>query len=546
MSNSIFDLKSSVEELSSANEGTSRMDYDQQPPTRSIQGANFPNGAIHFRWETSGAKWWLPSRSYLRMRCLLGKADGTPLEMSDGIAPNMASLFQNMEFRINDKTVSRVSDFVPQIDAIETRISKSASHIDSVAASANFWQDQFKIRQQQVIVDGDNKVIADLSDTRLALGYDPLATTAIAADTGVLTFGQAAGAALPDATAVWLPGDIIELVTDDGGFVNYPVTKVIDADNLQLGGYKTIALDADVHLFERIRKNTIKDNTSRTMTEFEITWQPPLSIFKIGHALPSMRCELVLNPQTASTYKKYAIQSVLASKIPNLNSAGVAPSTGAQFQFEVKDMYMYVNTVEGPRYDNGTYLLDLEQTSCMSEKITTNQFAQRNFDVSPSTYALSAAYQDVRAGTDTRCSPSQFRSYNVAITATQELRLNRFFISYAGMQFPSPDASPDFTPTLDHTVQRYIDTQMYSGAYYDTGGAETIEQWHERGAYYYFSCPRDGTDRSTRVTVNSQFTGGEGAPDIDNMRLLLFAHSKQIARIRVVDGRVVDIQIEYA
>ena len=541
---SIFDLKTSVEELSSANEGTSRMDYEQHPPTRSVQGANFPNGAIHFRWQTSGQKWWLPSRSYLRLRCLLGKADATPLELSDDIAPNMdlcASLFQNMEFRINDKTVSRVSDFVPQVDALETRLRKSSSHIDTVGNATNFWQDQFKVRQQQVVVDGDNKVVADIVKTRVELGFD--ATQQLAMDAlGLLT--QSVVTTL-DLTTVFQAGDVIEINLGGDGLQKLQVVSVT-ANTIQTEYTSiTTVVAAAVCPFSRIRKATIEDSTSRHMTEFEITWQPPLSIFKVGHAMPSGRYELVLNPQTASVYKKYAIQSVGADKTPNLNAKGVAPSAGAQYQFVVDTMYMYVNTVEGPRFDDGTFLLDLEQTNCQSEKIESDNFAQRNFDVSPSTYALSVAYQDIRAGNNTQCSSSQFKSYNAAITEEEELKLNRFFINYAGQNLPAPDADPDFTASLDYTVNRYLDTQIYSGAYFDSGGAETISQWHTRGAYYYFSIPRDGTDRSTRVIVNQQFKGGGGA-DVTNMRLLLFAHSKQIARIRVVDGRVVDVQLEDA
>ena len=52
----------------------------------------------------------------------------------------------------------------------------------------------------------------------------------------------------------------------------------------------------------------------------------------------------------------------------------------------------------------------------------------------------------------------------------------------------------------------------------------------------------DGTDRSTRVNVHQQFNGA----DVVNMRLLLFDHSKQIGRIRIQDGRVVDVQLEDA
>ena len=49
--NSIFDLKTSIDELSSVNEGTSRMEYDQHPPTRDVTDNNFANGSIHFRFQ---------------------------------------------------------------------------------------------------------------------------------------------------------------------------------------------------------------------------------------------------------------------------------------------------------------------------------------------------------------------------------------------------------------------------------------------------------------------------------------------------------------
>ena len=78
---------------------------------------------------------------------------------------------------------------------------------------------------------------------------------------------------------------------------------------------------------------------------------------------------------------------------------------------------------------------------------------------------------------------------------------------------------------------------------FDTGGGEDIQTFHDRGAYYYFAWPRDGTDRSTRVTVHQQFNA---TTDTKHLRLLLFSHSKQVARVRVQDGRVVDVQLEDA
>ncbi len=537
---SIFDLKTNVSELSSSNQGIAKMSYDQHPPTRDVTNGNFANGAIHFRWQNSGQSWWLPNRSYLRLRFQLTKADGvTPLTLSDGIAPNMglcASLFQSAEFRINDKTISRISDFMPQVDALETRLTKSRSWLNGVGSAVNFWKDTFKVRQSDVVSDAGTATVSQNTTERATLGYDVAATVGIAADTGVLTFAVGAGAALPVLNTVWAAGDEIEIECGGNiGTVRYHVSALpATAQTLQLNNLSTIVFGAAVVPFRRIRSSLIgNDVGARKACEFEVTWTPPLSIFKIGHAMPSGKYELILNPQTSSVYQKAAIESTIADK-----TAGA----GGDFKFNVSSLYMYVNTVEGPRSDDITYLLDLEQTRCQSDKIDNVSFQQKNWDVSPSTYALSVAYQDLRAGSNSLCSVSKFKSYNSAITTDSETKLNRFFINYAGSNLPSPDADPDFTPTRDYTVQRYVESQMYSGAYYNSGSPESIQEFHNRGSYYYFSWPRDGTDRSTRVSVHQQFSGLPD--DVVNMRVLLFDHSKQVARVRIQDGRVVDVQLE--
>jgi hypothetical protein len=325
------------------------------------------------------------------------------------------------------------------------------------------------------------------------------------------------------------------LTNDDAG--NLTVERLLAA-NVALTG---------VNDFARVEKTASTGSTdSRRVPFFETVWVPPLSLFKVGHALPSGRYELVLNPQTASEWQKRAIESILgdASKVPTLPGG-----TANEFKVEMVNMYLYTATVEGPRADSITYLLDLEQTRCQSEKINTGDFQQVNYDVSPSTFALTVAYQDLRAGTNTALSASKFKSYdnaNPQIPASpatnEELKLDRFFINYAGQNLPAPDADPSFVSGTDYTIQRYSESQIYSGAYFDTGGAETIQEYHDRGAYYYFSWPRDGTDRSTRVNVHQKFN----AASVANMRCLLFDHSKQVARIRVEDGRVVDVQVEDA
>ncbi len=93
-------------------------------------------------------------------------------------------------------------------------------------------------------------------------------------------------------------------------------------------------------------------------------------------------------------------------------------------------------------------------------------------------------------------------------------------------------------------VERYISSQLQTGAYEDTGSAESLKDWQDRGAYYYFQVPQDGTDKSTRVQISHQISGG--TPAIAYTRVLIFDMYKQVACISVQDGRVVSCDLENA
>ena len=120
---SLFDLKQNADELPSLNQGIAKLTYQQVQTTRDATGDAFPKGNINLKWETSGVKWWIPSRSYIRIRCKYFQADGIAQpENSNDFAPNMgvcASLFTSAEFRMGDKTVSRVSNYIAQVDALQ-------------------------------------------------------------------------------------------------------------------------------------------------------------------------------------------------------------------------------------------------------------------------------------------------------------------------------------------------------------------------------------------------------------------------------------------
>ncbi len=508
---SIFDLKTSVEELESLNEGISRFEYNQIPCTRDLTGNNFPNGQQHFRFECSGARWWIPSRTYMRARFQLQDGAGNAIDLSDNIAPNMSlmsNLYQNAEFRISDKVVSRVADFLPEVDALETRLTKSKSWLDSIGDATNWWESSQVIRRNEVSVDGTEVDVTQPPITnvtaRVAMTFDAPGADANGWGyddaTGVLTYARgadAAGLTAAQAVGQYLVGSYFSFI----GVAGVPETPLkITALNAGAGTMTVAAFSLGVNValsglnnFNRtvFSSNLNISKPTRRNGEFELCYVPPLSIFKVNTAMPSGRYQLSLQPQTATSYQKRAIESTLgiASKEPLLN--GQVPD-GTKFKLVVVDMYLYVATVEGPRADDITYLLSLEQTRAQVEKVDSASFQQRSYDVSPSTYALTCAFSDQRSGENTAISCSKFKSYdndNIP-TESQELKLNRFFIQFAGVSKPSPDSDPQFVAGTDYTIQRYNETMLYSGAHYDTGGSETIKEFHDRGQYLYFSWPR--------------------------------------------------------
>ena len=558
MSSSIFDLKTSVNELSSANQGTSSLNYQQVVPSRDVTGNAFSNGSIMIPFQVSGERWWIPSRSYLRLRCQLTRGDGSQFQVVDNIAPAMnlmANLFQSCEIRINDKVVSRIPNYVAQIEALETRLSKSQAQMDGVMGATNFMQSDFSIRQAQICSDGavggnaakDVDSLIGLSDPITPFAaFVATNTVAYAIATGIVTF---ATGAVPDVRNIFKAGDEIQFSGANAATrltvlstpTNLTVQCIASVGRADIAA--TVLNSVDISA-TRIRSAT---NDARNVSDFELTWTPNLSLFKIQHALPSGKYTLVLNPFPQSVYQLQAIESrnqsgAFLSSLPNPTVLGAAN----QVRFNVIDMFFYCNQVDGPRADNMSFLLDLNQTTCQQENLKVTSFTQKNFDISPSTYALSLAYQDGRCNTDPRVPASMFKCYDATFNPGKELSLNRFYINFAAQSRPNPDADPSFNTRVDRTVQRYIESQIENGSYFDSGGCETLSDFHKRGSYYYFRWARDGTDRSTRASVYSGFEPTTMGTGVDNANVLLFCHSKQIAKITIQDGMVTGVDVEEA
>jgi hypothetical protein len=273
---------------------------------------------------------------------------------------------------------------------------------------------------------------------------------------------------------------------------------------------------------------------ARRVGEFELIYQPSLGLFDYDGALP-VSTQLVMNPLSSKESLQLAVVESLSAK------------TTADFKFEVQDIFFYCAMVAGPRVDTTSFMLDLDNIRCQQNKISSASFTQKTYDVSPSCRSLILAFQDGRAGSDTRISNTKFRMYagsNIDIkddSTDVGLSLNRLYYQYAGTNYPSQsDSDPEYKNGVDRTVRMYIDSQLQTGSYFDVGGTERLSEFHTLGSYFYQRIYRDATDKSTRVNVYSQFAG----TITDDARSLLFDISSTVTRIELKNGSIVSVESE--
>ncbi len=202
---SIFDIPTSKDQLSSSNANLCELQFDEIQALRNISdetnaNRHFPGSEITFRWDYPSGKHWLPSKSYLRYKCSLTKADGSPLTENDNIAPAMGladSLIHTCNLKIADKVVEEVSNMYSEIAALRTRLSKTGQWMRDCGNVVNYWESNPQKRQQNIISDGviakECRVSkAPLIQSRQEMGFESMNTIDYAVGDSVLTF--AAGA----------------------------------------------------------------------------------------------------------------------------------------------------------------------------------------------------------------------------------------------------------------------------------------------------------------------------------------------------------------
>jgi len=304
-----FNIPRKPDHLAGANEGVANGQYRQVTATKDVTGNQFSQGVQQFRFDTSGNTWFVPSMSYFRLRCSLTQVrqDGGPalpiLSRSD-LAPNVglaSNLFKSVAVQLNGQNIEQISERMPQIDALKTRMGNTGGWLNQLGKRTNFWEASQQVRVQMTSADGfqTNQVLHRpqyghvLSQEQAGFhndhqfGYDRTIHMFQAFENGQGAIDILNGPmALRAGDRVIYRRQVLqisEVLNEHRALARY-----VSASPNQ--GVRSINNGADpagpVNEWRFQKLAHSPSNQACGKNEFEIIWRPPLGFFEVGHAIP--------------------------------------------------------------------------------------------------------------------------------------------------------------------------------------------------------------------------------------------------------------------
>lgn len=557
---SIFDLKTANKDLDSANQGLTNYKYQEIQSLRSVVGSKFPDGEIIYRWSYGANKYWIPNKSYFRIKYSLATVNGVLDQLANlTLAMNPAStIFQTSTYKIADQTVCSITENLPQIDTIKNRQNKSGSWLSKTGQALNWWGASYLERERKAISlggassnNGGLYVTRNWIDIFESATMDAADTVAVANNvdgTSTFTFVDAANGDLDltdisalnvgyilnwhyNTIATGTDNNVNALNVGSGvitAFTGLTITIKPTSDSPSPFA-ATVLDDANRRFTISISKSEYyqEPNSTNTQTS-DLIWKPPLPIFDIKHAMPcaGSKQEITLLPFPDTQWQKNIIQSLDFNK-----------TSGVDYTITILDLRLYILTCDSNKIpETFDFMLDFNEIQCQKSPITAvNQ--QQSFDVTPSTNAITLAFQDQDVTNNTI-----YPLTNLTIREHIELNLTRYYIRYEG-QVPTPDfdGSYDIVAGTDHLLDIYHRSKVYDGTIF-LESPETLEEFRMRGMYIHHPFPKTASSRNTRVYVQVNFSSLT-TEDAENLNpfMLLFTHSKKVVILKVVNGKIVSV-----
>ena len=296
------------------------------------------------------------------------------------------------------------------------------------------------------------------------------------------------------------------------------------------------AIAVDSTLLELIIRPLQETDFVERATRHEMCWRPPLGIFDVGHALPTTRHELhLVIPNDYQTRcldfgfqppdGVYPAAMILDPRLSNSIPGDVNKN---KIFFRIDGIEFFAGMATGPRVDDSKFVLDMREYRMFPQTIPAGQEGTSNtyvFNLSSNSASVSVAFQSATAGNGSS-SLSKFHVPGMFDSKGGETALKRFYVNFANQNRPREenesilrlsgsvpgdakavaDAGNALANNSGHFfTQRYLETMLNTNQLYKAGGCETFEEWLQRGVFYNWVWPRDGSDLSTRFHVFVSF-----------------------------------------
>ena len=193
---------------------------------------------------------------------------------------------------------------------------------------------------------------------------------------------------------------------------------------------------------------------------------------------------------------------------------------------------------------NSIQELGLTEFSCQQKNMTTKD-ANFQWTVPSSTKCLYMFLQDTTSGSSPIIPPSVFRVYGATAVAGTlpasigcEQNLTTMQVTYANTTKPQTRWNTGMNTGSDYLVQLYMQSFIESDRDADFGGAETMDQWLQRGP-----CTADASN-ATRKTdrPKSKLRSATTTWPTSGANLFLVAEYERVTEITSSNGMIVNVR----
>lgn len=523
--------------------------YREVSCNKNVIGDSFAQGVQDFNWSCGAPSVWIPRKSYIRVTMKVTGLGGRVLTTADACAladDACGGLYNNCSIKMGGQDISSINNYIQQASMLKNRFGRSGAWMQTVGRSSAFLEADLAKRISRLAVDtpldvSPRPTILSIKSLYTNAG-DAAPTVAIANNDGVVT-----GVATQFETilAPYIVGGLVSNVILYLNNKPYHVNTVTGELGLTLVE-KPAAVGASSNAYFVVNVPYAADNKNI----IDVCWQPPLGVFdlvdeKKGGADEVLQGDFRLSLNPNSNYKLACLETTkkAAADGANLPGASVVPGQGF-LNLEILDVKFYMAYAKMYIQPSLVRTLGMAELMVLSKPLYKNNSYQ--FNVPSSTQAIAVWVQSGTSGTNCNYPGGKFKLLN-----NKQNSLSSFQLTYANVSKPATKWVSEYkdgvtgTPAtggingINRLIQRYRDNLSESGLLMNIGGAETIEEYLERGLFILYTFTKDKNDvSSTQVELSMDF-----AEDVENQsNVFIAAVYDRAVEITTQEGAVVNVR----